>query len=434
MIRTGSIVLILSISIGLILAMLSARQAVSEKIEAVKSSVGNTISISPAGFRGMEGGGTALTSAQVTTISSVAHVASVTSSLSDRLETDDTTNLTSGIEAGALGARNESSNSNTSSSQNDTQNMQQAPPGGNPMTSITITGLSNTTTDSSFGGSTVTWTSGEVFDASADTNNAVIGTALAEKNNLAVGDTFTAYGETLTVVGIYDAGTTFANNGIFVSLTALQRLSDQPDSITSVTATVDSLDNLASTTSAIKESIGSDTIDVTNNQETADNAVAPLQSVQTISLYSLIGAIVAGVVIILLTMMMIVRERRREIGVMKAIGSSNFSITVQFIAEAVTLTLLALLIGTLIGIIASAPLADMLVSTSSTSTTQGPGMGGPGRGLSSGLQAVTAIQSSVGILTILYGVVATLVIAILGSAFPALMISKIKPAEAMRSE
>lgn len=443
-IRSGSIIVILSISIGLIIAMLAARAAVTDKIEAVKSSVGNTIAISPAGFRGFEGGGTALTNEQVSSVESLDHVASVTSSLSDRLQTDDTTNLESGIELGDLGNRfrGATNNNQSSGSTNAPSGMPQM--GGNPMASVTITGLSNTSSPSSFGGSSLNWTSGTVFDASADKNEAVVGTKLAEKNNLAVGSTFTAYGETLTVVGMYDAGTDFANNGVFVSLATLQRLSDQASKITSVTVTVDSLDNLATTTTAIKDKLGSDTIDVTNNQEQADATVAPLKSVQTISLYSLIGALIAGSVIILLTMIMIVRERRREIGVMKAIGSGNGSIVTQFIVEALTLTTCALGVGLIIGIAASAPLADMLVNSSSSSSTQQMGPGGPGGGrmmmrggpggFQGGVRALTDVQSSVGLETTLYGVGATLLIAILGSAIPALLISKVKPAEAMRSE
>ncbi len=445
-IRSGSIIVILSISIGLIIAMLAARAAVTDKIEAVKSSVGNTIAISPAGFRGFEGGGTALTNEQVSSVESLDHVASVTSSLSDRLQTDDTTNLESGIELGDLGNRFRSATNNNQSggSTNAPSGGGMGQMGGNPMASVTITGLSNTSSPSSFGGSSLNWTSGTVFDASADKNEAVVGTKLAEKNNLTVGSTFTAYGETLTVVGIYDAGTDFANNGVFVSLATLQRLSDQASKITSVTVTVDSLDNLATTTTAIKDKLGSDTIDVTNNQEQADATVAPLKSVQTISLYSLIGALIAGSVIILLTMIMIVRERRREIGVMKAIGSGNGSIVTQFIVEALTLTTCALGVGLIIGIAASAPLADMLVNSSSSSSTQqmGPGGSGGGRmmmrggpgGLQGGVRALTDVQSSVGLETTFYGVGATLLIAILGSAIPALLISKVKPAEAMRSE
>lgn len=440
-IRTGSIVIILSISIGLIIAMLAARQAVQAKIDTVKSSVGNTISVSPAGVMGFEGGGEALTADQISKLSDIAHVSTVTSSLRDRLTTDDTTDLESAIEAGSLGQRRANENSTSSSSSSSSTTTQQTPPGGggmgNPMTSVQITGVSDTSLASTFGGSTVSWTSGKVFEGTEDTNVAVVGKDLAEKNGLAVGDTFTAYGETITVVGIYDAGTDFANNGVFVPLATLQRISDQSGSVTSATVAVDSIDNLSSATTAIESSLG-DSADVTNSQETVEQLVAPLESVKTISLYSLIGAIIAGAVIILLTMIMIVRERRREIGVMKAIGSSNFGIMKQFVAESVTLTTLALVVGTGIGIAASAPLTSLLVDTSSSSTQQsGPGMGGPrggGMAFGQGRQVLENIQSSVGVSTLAAGVGATLLIAILGSAIPSLMISKIKPAEAMRSE
>ena len=463
-VRTGSIVVILSISIGLVIAMLAARQAVDTKIEDLKSSVGNTISISPAGFRGFEGGGSALTTEQLEKVKELAHVTGVTSSLSDRLSTDDTTNLESGIELGSLGGRfapPTSSGSTAAPSTEGSENTDTEQPTmsrGNPMSSITITGVDNVESASIFGGSSVTWTSGQAFDATADDNEAAIGKALAEKNSLSVGDSFTAYGQELTVVGIYDTGTEFANNGVFVSLSTLQRLSDQADSITSATATVDSIDNLSTVTTAITDTLGSDTVDVTNSQETVDSTVAPLESVRTIALYSLIGAVVAGSVIILLTMIMIVRERRREIGVMKAIGATNSSIMKQFVAEAMTLTAMGLVVGLVFGIVAATPVTNMLVNnSSSTGTSQsaagpsgrsgsgertpGGGRGAQGGGFAGGREAVRGIsqtaeniQSSVGIGTLLAGVFATLLIALLGSAVPAFMISNIKPAEAMRSE
>ncbi len=445
-IRTGSIVTILSISIGLIIAMLAARQAVDTRIESLKSSVGNTISVSPAGVMGFEGGGEALTSEDIAKLGSIDHVSSVTSTLSDRLTTSDTTDLESSIDIGSLGQRRANENSSTSGSSNSTgTSSPQAPPAGitggfNPMTSVTISGTDDMSKASTFGGSTVEWTAGEVVDATADKEEAVVGKALAEKNDLSVGDTFTAYSTKLTVVGIYDAGTDFANNGVFTSLAALQRISDQADSVTGATVTVDNVDNLETTTKAVSTALG-DTADVTNSQETVELLVSPLEGVRNIALFSLIGAVIAGAVIILLTMIMIVRERRREIGVMKAIGASNVGIMKQFIAESITLTTLALVVGTVIGVAASAPLTSLLVDTSSSTsqTAGGPGQGGPGRGMTvggfgMGRQALEDIESSVGIKTLAAGVGATLLIAILGSAIPSLMISKIKPAEAMRSE
>lgn len=441
-IRTGSIVLILSLSIGLIIAMLAARQAVSEKIETVKSSSGNTITVSPAGARGFEGGGTALTAEALTKVAAVDHVSSVASSLSDRLTTDNT-NLESAVDAGALGQRNannsgvgfqqppsdDKADSSSSSSSSSTETRTFTMP-------VTVYGISDTSLIAS--GSTVTWQSGEAFDASSSDNIAVVGSAIATKNNLSVGSTFTAYGTTIKVVGIYTTDNTFSNNGVYLPLKTLQTLSDQADSITSATVTVDSSDNLAAATTAIKSVLGT-TADVTNSQDIADATTKPLESVKQIAFFSLIGAIAAGAVIILLTMLMIVRERRREIGVMKAIGSSNVKIMWQFVVESITLTTMALVIGTGIGIAAATPLTNALVDNSSTTTTSTTrGAGGPGGGFRNFGQAsanvVNNIQSSVGITTLAYGVGTTILIAILGSAIPSFMISKIKPADAMRNE
>lgn len=456
LIRTGSLVLILGLSIGLIIAMLAARQAVSDKIETVKSSVGNTISISPAGARGFEGGGEALTTELLDKVAATEHVTSVTKTLSDRMTTSQT-NLESAVEAGSLGQRGAGNSgvgmappSNEGSSGQNSSDDSSSTESTNTTTTrtftmpITITGVSDTSNVSTFGGSTLTWKSGAVFDATKDENVAVLGTAIATKNNLKVGSTFTAYGTTIKVVGIYDAGNTFANNGVFTSLTALQRLSSQTGSVTSATATVDSLDNLATATTAVKSVLGTKA-DVTNSQDVADNTVKPLESVKTISLFSLIGAVVAGSIIILMTMMMIVRERRREIGVMKAIGSSNVGIMKQFVVEALTLTVLALVVGLGIGVAAATPLTNSLISSSSSSSTTaasgqrgGPGGGGTPGGMrgfgATGRQTLQNISASVGASTLALGTIAALAIAIVGSAVPAYAISKIKPAEAMRNE
>ena len=307
---------------------------------------------------------------------------------------------------------------------------------------VTITGVSSVSDPTIFGGTTVTWKSGTALDPTKDENVAVIGTKIADKKSLKVGSTFTAYNMTITVTGIYDAGTDFANNGVFTSLIALQRLSGQSGAITSATVTVDSLDNLLSTSSAIKAVLG-DAADVTSSQEAADTLVAPLKSVSNIALFSLIGAAIAGAIIILLTMLMIVRERRREIGVMKAIGSSNIGIVSQFIIEALTLTVLGLAVGLGIGVAAATPLTNSLVTSTISSSQQSSsgrqgGFGGGMRGLrtmgNTSRQTIRNVTTSVSASTLAFGILAALGVAVVGSAVPAYFISKIKPAEAMRNE
>src|SRR5471030_2396881 len=85
-IRTSGVTIILALSVGLALVMLLALKTVQARITSVESSVGNTISISPAGSRGFEGGGNPLTTAQMAKVSASPHVVSLAERLSDRLD------------------------------------------------------------------------------------------------------------------------------------------------------------------------------------------------------------------------------------------------------------------------------------------------------------------------------------------------------------
>lgn len=444
-VRTFSIVFILALSIGLALTMLVARQAVTAKIASVKGAIGNTITISPAGARGFEGGGNPLTETELAKVKSIAHVVSLTETIQDRLESTDT-NLQSAIAAGSIGRR---FGGGGEGGQDQASGMA-APTSFTPP--ITVLGANNLDASVLTGGGSVSLTSGQKFDPTKDADVALLGKDLATKNNLTIGSTFTAYnGTTITVDGIYDSGNTFSNNTVVMPLPTVQRLSGQTGDISSAVVQVDSISNLTATTTAIKNTLGTDVADVVSQQDTSQQALAPLENIKTISAYSLVGSVVAGAVIILLTMMMIVRERRREIGVLKAIGSSNLKVVTQFMTEAITFTLMAAVIGLVVGALAGNPVTKLLVTTSSTTQTVTTGgardggfrgggavfraaTGGVGRAAGFGGQSLRNIQTSVGWSIILYGLAAALIIALVGSAIPAWLIAKVRPAEVMRAE
>ncbi len=453
-IRTFSLVGILGLSIGLALAMLVAYQAVGKKIDSVKSSIGNTVSVSPAGVRGFEGGGDALTETQLAKVKTLAHVTAVSASLNDRLTTSNT-NIVSAIDAGSLGRRNAGNNGQGFNVQNGGGAGRPSLEGDGAMPTITrtftppvtlvgTTDPTNLSAASAQGGGRFKLKSGAVYSATSTENVALVGSTLATKNSLTVGSTFTAYDQTVKVVGIFDAGNAFSNNQIMMPLKAVQTLSSQPDAVTSATLTVDSITNVAAVTTATQKALGT-AADVTNAAAAAETTIAPLQNIRTISLYSLIGAVAAGAVIILMTMIMIVRERRREIGVLKAIGASNIKIMSQFMVEAVTLTLLASFVGILLGVLAGNPITKLLVSNAtSTATTasaagamaRGPGGFGRGaeRAFGSVQNSLSTIHAAVGWSIILYGLAAALVIALIGSALASFFIAKIRPAEVMRAD
>lgn len=427
-IRTFSLVIILGLSVGLSLVMLIAHQAVGDKITSVKASVGNTVSISPAGFRGGQGGGNALTDSQLASVRTLPHVTGVEEGLSDRLTASDT-NLVSAVSAGTLGQR---------FSQNSGQTFTPPPGGGfggktgtvNFTPPVTVNGTTNPTDlTSTLGGGTFTLSSGSVFSPTSADNVALLGTNLASKNNLKVGSTFTAYNTTIQVIGIFSAGNTFSDNQLLMPLATLQKLAGEPGAITNAVLSVDSITNVTSVTNAVAKTLGS-AADVTNASAQAQTAIQPLQNIQSISLYSLAGAVGAGAIIILLTMVMIVRERRREIGVLKAIGASNLKVMGQFMVEAITLTVLGSIIGIVLGFIAGNPITHLLV-TSSASSPAGGGFRGGRLGIA---RNISTVQAAIGWTIILDGLAAAIIIALIGSALASFFIAKIRPAEVMRVE
>jgi len=441
--KSGAIVLMFAISIALILSMLVARGSVLSKIEEVKATAGTAVTIQPAGVMGNMGGGDPLTAAQIATITDTANVTSINSTLTDQLGTDDT-NLTSSLELGSFGQRQqrfESSDTATTSTEAETSR-----PAPTPRTSVTgTTDVNSIATD----GGDLTISSGEAFDGTSSDNVALVGSDLATKNSLTVGSTFTAYSETITVKGIYTTGNAFQDSGIIMPISTLQTLTDQAGAVSSVTATINSSDNVASTVTALKASLGDDA-DITSEAESAATSVESLQGIASLTTAGVIAAAAAGALIIVLSMFLVVRERRREIGVIKAIGGSNGKVIGQFIIEGLTITIIGAVIGLVLGVLVSGPMTTSLVSSSanSTSTTEtaaGPGQGGRGMGMGSPGAAfnqgaaqlntnLTQVTASLTPQIFAAAVGITLLIALLGSAIPAWLTARIRPAEVLRTE
>jgi putative ABC transport system permease protein len=142
-------------------------------------------------------------------------------------------------------------------------------------------------------------------------------------------------------------------------------------------------------------------------------------------------------------MIMVVRERKREIGVVKAIGGSNLRIIGEFMVESLTLAILGAVVGLIIGVVGGQPVTKMLVNnstSSTTATTQGPGARGAGGSFSGGLrrnaavQGLSNIKAQIGWGILLDGFGAAVLISVIGSALAAGMISKVRPSTVMRAE
>lgn len=464
-IRTAAVVAVLAVAIGLALAMLVANQAVGAKVQELNASVGTTLTVNPAGGQGFEGGGEPLTTAEAETAASVANVTSVVGTKALRLQTATTattettqqagpgggfgpggqqatvsTNLTAAVDAGTLGNRNNASGSTGTTTQ---------PARTLPITATGIGAEVDTT------GKALDITSGTgLGDYAASEAKALVGTSLAEKNSLMVGSTFTIQDQTFTVAGIFDAGTTFGNNAVYVTLPEAQTLAETPDELSTMIVTVNSMENVDSTKTAVQAALGTDKADVTQGQRNLETAVSSLDSVKNISLIAFIAALATAGIIILLIMVMLVRERRREIGVLKAIGARNRTIGLQFVLESLVLVALGSVVGAVIASLASGGIASALISsntttTAATTTQRGGGLAGampnggvPGGGMGGGQggpfggasQLLTSVTASVSPGVLAAGIAAVFAVAIIGALVPALLTARIRPIEVLRGE
>jgi putative ABC transport system permease protein len=407
-VRTVSVVIILGLAIGLSFVMLIANHAVAGKVATTLSSIGNTVTIGVPGYSTGTQLGKNLTTAELAPVARIHGVTGIDEILS-----------------GTAQPRTKGRNATPSGSARTSLRPGSLGP------AVYFAGATQPTNPVNVGASTLRIASGHALSGTAAADIAMVSAAMARKNGLEVGSAFTAFGKRLTVAAIFDSGSQSGDGTVITSLPALERLTGKPGQVSAAVVTVASLTDLAATTSAIERALGH-VASVTSNLAEANQAIGDLDSVKSIALYSLAGAVVAATVILFFVMVMIMRERKREIGILKAIGASNGRIMAQFTTEAATFTLLGFVVGFIAGIVTGSAVTSALVSHSGVSSAAGaarlPGAPSPF------LSHLADINAQVGWEVVLDALAAAVVVTVLASAATTWMIGRIRPAEVLRSE
>lgn len=261
--------------------------------------------------------------------------------------------------------------------------------GKNPNSSVRsdfqLTGYNTSSAMSEFVSGTYKIKSGAIVDVTSDTYECVINSELAEENSLIIGSkiTFTnpnKVAETyeFVVKGIYEDTTKsdetaniFSNsaNTIIITGKSVDKIvkNSELDDTTKLVANtvptiilegVDSVDEF--TKEVTTKGLPANYV-LSTNEDTVSEALKPMQNLTNFTKIFLILVLVIGAVILVILNMINIRERKYEIGVLRAIGMKKTFVLSQFVIELLIVTIIAISIGTAIGSALSVPAANYML-------------------------------------------------------------------------
>ena len=219
-------------------------------------------------------------------------------------------------------------------------------------------------------------------------NECLVSEEFAKLNNLAVGDKITLYASLhnddftvtrkisyeLTVVGIYYDLTdeysgiqvSMANrrNEILTTTETILSPINEGESGFSVTATyfLKNPSMLTAFENEIREKGLSEYLKVTTDERGYNSIVAPVEGLKSIAITFMAIVLALGAIILILLSTIAIRERKYEIGVLRAMGMKKSKVALGLWFEMIAITSICLCIGLAIGTLIAQPISDMLLS------------------------------------------------------------------------
>lgn len=248
---------------------------------------------------------------------------------------------------------------------------------------------------------------GTIF-TNGSSNEIIIGKTIAQNLNKTVGSTIDIYGTEFEVTGIFESGNFIYDTGAFTSLSTLQNLTNNTGKVSYIQVKVNDNANASQVSKTIQDERPND-LSATTAVDQANRINQSLGMIDTASWAISLLAIVIGGVGVINTMIMSVFERTREIGVLKAVGWKDRRILGMILGESIILTLVAAVVGIILGIVAVEIIFKLFITSQS-------------------FEAVLTMD------TLLKAFGVALLVGIVGGLYPAYRASRLAPTEALRYE
>lgn len=273
---------------------------------------------------------------------------------------------------------------------------------------FTVLGFSSDSAMTDFQSGIAYISQGSVFEEGSEALECIISDELALYNSLEVGDTVSITNPNnaeesyvLTVVGLFTDSSSnensflpmgFSNsdpaNKIYMSYAALESIVNSSKDV-SVTVTDEDTgnsyeSNLTHTIEAtyvfadtdayyrfedeVRE-LGLDDSYIVNSSDVDafENSLVPLETLSTMAIWFLLIILIIGAIILIVLNIFSVRERKYEIGVLTAIGMKKSKVAIQFLTEIFIVTIIAVIVGIIIGGVSSVPVTNALLKNQASS-------------------------------------------------------------------
>ena len=225
-------------------------------------------------------------------------------------------------------------------------------------------------------------TSGSMITKDDEENHIVISEELATQNDLEVGDEITFYlpsdssiTYTFEITGIFEttddsASDDFMNinvlnaqNQIYTTVTAINNILEDDNSSNSLNATIylKNQDDLEAYAEEVKDKGLSDYYTLSDNTDEITSTLTPIKNISNFSMTFLIIILIVGAIILAVINILNIRDRKYEIGVLRAIGMSKTKLILSLLTELFIVTVIAFIIGIIGGKLLSQPVTNKML-------------------------------------------------------------------------